>query len=94
MIITGDFNSWAVTTTMSAFSTYDKAKNHDWVYDITIASDGGVKFTSDSSWKTNWGAADFPYGTGTQGGANISAKAGSYKVFFNDITGQYNFISK
>jgi hypothetical protein len=29
-----------------------------------------------------------------QGGLNIPAKAGTYTVFFNDISGQYHFIKK
>ena len=41
----------------------------------------------------NWGNAKFPYGIGTNGGENIKVKAGHYRVFFNDITGNYMFIS-
>lgn len=94
MFITGDFDSWAVATGMNPFSTYAGAQNHDWVYDLTVSADGGVKFTSDNSWNFNWGSTEFPRGTGLAGGSNIPAKAGSYKVLFNDITGQYNFIEK
>ncbi|MGI6223672.1 MAG: SusE domain-containing protein [Prevotella sp.] len=94
MYLTGDFDSWGVTNAMSAFSTYDGAENHDWVFNLTIDADGGVKFTSDNSWTYNWGSTEWTYGTGIAGGSNIPAKAGSYKVFFNDITGQYNFIAQ
>ncbi len=94
MFITGDFDSWKVATGMTAFSTFGGAQNHDWVYDLTVTADGGVKFTSDNAWSFNWGSTEFPFGTGLAGGSNIPAKAGSYKVFFNDITGQYNFIEK
>lgn len=94
MFITGDFDSWKVATGMTAFSTFGGAQNHDWVYDLTISADGGVKFTSDNSWSSNWGSTEFPFGTGLASVSNIPAKAGSYKVFFNDITGQYNFIEK
>lgn len=94
MFITGDFDSWGVATGMTAFSTFGGAQNHDWVYDLTVTADGGVKFTSDNAWSFNWGSTEFPFGTGLASGSNIPAKAGSYKVFFNDITGQYNFIEK
>lgn len=94
MFITGDFDKWGVATGMNAFATFDGAQNHDWVYDLTISEDGGVKFTSDNSWSSNWGSAEWSFGTGLAGGSNIPAKAGSYKVLFNDITGQYNFIEK
>lgn len=94
MFITGDFDSWKVATGMTAFSTFGGAQNHDWVYDLTVTADGGVKFTSDNAWSFNWGSTEFPFGTGLASGSNIPAKAGSYKVFFNDITGQYNFIEK
>ena len=95
LYITGGFDSWGATTTpMTAFATYTGGENHDWVYDLTITEDGEVKFNADKDWKNNWGSTEWPYGTGLQGGSNIPAKAGSYKVFFNDITGQYNFLEK
>ena len=57
----------------------------------TFASAGGVKFRANNDWAINWGAADFPSGTGTQGGANILCIAGTYDVTFNSTTGVYNF---
>ncbi len=54
-------------------------------------SDGGVKFRADTSWTINWGAADFPAGTGTQDGANIECIGGTYSVSFNSATGEYLF---
>jgi hypothetical protein len=50
-----------------------------------------VKFRVLGDWGTNWGAADFPAGTGVANGANIPAPAGTYKVTFNCTTGEYNF---
>jgi hypothetical protein len=91
MYITGDFDDWGGNTAMNAFSTYTGAENHDWVYDVTISADGGVKFKSGDTW---WGSSEFSWGTALTTGGNIPAKAGSYKVFFNDITGQYNFIAQ
>jgi hypothetical protein len=94
MYLTGGFDSWGFANTMSAFSTYSGAENHDWVFDLTIDADSEMKFSADTGWAANWGSSDFPYGTGVSGGANIPATAGTYKVFFNDITGQYNFIAQ
>ena len=37
---------------------------------------------------------NIPYGQGVQGGLSIPAKPGTYTVFFNGITGHYNFIKK
>lgn len=97
MYLRGTFNSWDTSTPMSKFSTFAGAQNHDWVGKVTITadagSDEGVKFDT-GSWTNNWGASDFPFGTGVAGGANIPYKAGTYLVFFNDITGQYNFIAQ
>ena len=73
-------------------------ENHDWwVDDFTITSDdynGELKFCLYDNWFTNWGSEDFPYGQGLQNGVNIPGQSGTYTVFFNDITGQYNFIKK
>lgn len=52
-----------------------------------------LKFRMNKDWKTNWGAASFPTGTGTQDGPNIPATLGSYRVTFNCATGDYNFVS-
>ncbi len=72
-------------------------ENHLWMADVTFdadaPSDGGVKFAN-GTWDVNWGAADFPMGTGTQGGANIPFKAGSWRVYFNDISGDYYFVAQ
>jgi hypothetical protein len=53
---------------------------------------GECKFRANNSWDVNWGAADFPTGSATQGGANILvATAGDYDVTLNRVTGVYNF---
>lgn len=52
---------------------------------------GGVKFRANNDWAINWGASNFPTGTGTQNGANILTIAGTYDVTFNSNTGEYNF---
>lgn len=51
-----------------------------------------VKFRANNAWDINWGAVDFPLGTGVQGGPNIPvAIAGEYEILFSAITGEYFF---
>ena len=90
----GDHNEWDITAAINPM--LQKGEVHQWfVSDFTLANAAGVKFMDGtSSWDVNWGAADFPYGIGTQGGANIPVKAGTYDVYFNDISGVYYFIEK
>jgi hypothetical protein len=58
----------------------------------TAQAGGGVKFRSNNSWTaTNWGAAAFPSGTATTGGANINCTAGTFSVTFNTATLAYVF---
>ena len=99
----GGHNGWNETnaekdgnapTALTAAETSANAVCHTWTLDLNLINDAEVKFAANNGWDKNWGAADFPYGTGTQGGENIKAKAGHYTVFFNDITGQYMFIEK
>jgi len=53
---------------------------------------GECKFRANNSWDVNWGAADFPSGTATQGGANIAiTTANNYDVTLNRVTGDYTF---
>jgi hypothetical protein len=53
---------------------------------------GEAKFRANNDWGVNWGAADFPSGVGTQGGANIViATAGTYNITLNRVTGAYAF---
>ncbi len=93
MLISGTFNNWGTTTTMQPVGTYDGAVNHDWYYDLDVSADAAeAKFFSDPDKTNDWGDTGFPYGYGTKGGHNIPVKAGKYRVFFNDITGQYHFI--
>jgi hypothetical protein len=96
----GYYNNWSTTDNVMDIVNYRLGSdNHDWfVDDFTITSNydynGEVKFSTYGNWDYDWGSTDFPYGTGVQGGLNIPVKVGTYKVFFNDITGQYNFIEK
>ncbi len=57
----------------------------------TTASDSGIKFRANTDWSVNWGARDFPSGTGTQDGPNIWCTEGVWDVTFNSATGEYAF---
>ncbi len=52
---------------------------------------GEIKFRQDHNWSINWGSSNFPWGTGTQGGANIPIAAGMYDVYFHRPSGNYYF---
>ena len=59
--------------------------------DYDAAADGGLKFRANASWTVNWGAEEFPSGTGLQNGPNIQPVAGTYSVVFNSASGEYAF---
>lgn len=73
--------------------------SHNWYVEADVTSDCEVKFRVDGNWDVmDWGAdvniADQSYGTGTKGGANVKLPAGKYKVYLNDITGQFLFLAE
>ncbi len=73
-------------------SDTDLTKNDDGTYSgILGLVDGEAKFRANNAWDNNWGAGDFPAGTGTPGGANIPVTAGLYLITFNPATGAYSF---
>ena len=87
----GAYQDWNTgENLMNAMST--SVENHDWYLLSVTYDDTTLKFAADGSWDVNWGATDFPYGVGTQGGPDIPVAAGTYNVFFNDILGTYNFV--
>ncbi len=87
----GGFNGWGGDLDLTP-SAYDP---HIWVLDgANIPISGELKFRANHDWPVNWGGSGFPYGKGVQDGPNISLDAGTYKVQFNDITGQYIFMPK
>jgi hypothetical protein len=70
----------------------DLTRNDDGTYSgILGLQEGEAKFRINDAWDTNWGAATFPTGTGTQGGPNIKVTAGLYLITFNPATGSYSF---
>ena len=88
----GDFNGWSDDTDLAQVTP------HNWYVADATVTDGGLKFRANHDWGTNWGAsvsiADTFYGTGVNNGDNIYVPAGTYAVYFNDITGEFAFVVK
>lgn len=69
-------------------SDFDK---HIWQANDVVLTDGPVKFRANLAWDVNWGGGEnFP--SGIANGDDIMVTAGTYTVWFNDITGRYTFI--
>jgi len=69
-------------------SDFDK---HIWQANDVVLTDGPVKFRANLAWDVNWGGGEnFP--SGIANGDDIMVSAGTYTVWFNDITGRYTFI--
>lgn len=96
MYITGGFNGWADPGLgMTAVNTTADMQGHNHIWTTTLDASGAaveVKFMQ-QGWSDNWGGADFPNGTGTNGGANIPVEQGTWTVIFNDVDGSYSFIA-
>lgn len=66
---------------------------HIWYINGVTLTNGEMKFRADNAWDVDWGSNTPISGTGTQGGSNIPVSvAGTYDIWFNDITGNYIFI--
>ena len=78
---------WDASTAM----VQDANNPHLWRLESVQLNAGEAKFRANNEWTVNWGATDFPQGTGTQDGANIPVTAGVYDITFNDQTGAYDF---
>lgn len=98
--IQGDFNGWT-DAAMTSVNTVAGMNNHIWKYELdATGGDTTAKFKiapgeggSADGWGVNWGGSNFPYGIGSNGGANIPVTAGHYNIIFNDIDGFYYFYS-
>ena len=94
--IVGAHNSWMVDDGRYHMTDLNPNKeNHDWIFrNFTLSNNTELKFAADNGWDFSWGTNEFPWGRGTNGGLNIAVEAGTYDVYFNDITGDYHFIKK
>ena len=77
---------------MAAVNTVPGMENHDWFATITLGAKTNMVFTADDG--TTWGSSIFPCAIGSVKGSNIPCDKGTYKVFFNDITGAYSFVEQ
>jgi hypothetical protein len=84
----GAFNSWGGDVTLNTTDNVTYTLSN-----FTLLANSELKFRQDGAWAINWGAADWPSGVGTQGGANILGLAGVYNVTFNITTGAYSFVA-
>lgn len=78
---------WDADTDM----TKDDVDESFWFINSIDLVDGEAKFRAENAWTINWGAVDFPAGTGTQDGPNILVTGGTYRVTLNAATGEYAF---
>ena len=94
--IVGSHSYWAVSDpTYNMTGLNPNKENHNWTFkNFQIRSDGEMKFAANNEWDFNWGATAFPWGTGERNGLNVPVKAGTYDVYFNDLTGDYHFSKK
>jgi hypothetical protein len=79
---------WDAETPMTQ-STFDP---HIWYIESITLTNGSAKFRANNDWPINWGADTQYSGTGVGDGPNIPVTATNYKVWFNDLTGQYMMI--
>ena len=77
---------------MAAVNTCAGMENHDWFATITLGTKTNMVFTANDG--TTWGSSIFPCAIGNVKGSNIPCDKGTYKVFFNDITGAYSFVEQ
>ncbi len=89
----GGFCNWDNEPLMTK-SAYDP---HQWTGTFKFDAATALKFRGDRNWANNWGsnAEDLPYGKAVFDGpgANISVP-GSYKIYFNDLTGHYAILQQ
>lgn len=85
---TGNDDGWSQDIDMTQ-STFDP---HIWYISEIELFDGEVKFRAEDNWDTNWGSNTEFTGFGDLNGANIPTRAGTYEVWFNDLTGNYSLI--
>ena len=83
-------NGWDSSTAMTQ-STFD---SHVWYLAGVTLANGEMKFRANNGWDDNWGSNTEDFGTGTPGGANIPVKAGTYNIYFNDMSGAYVLIKQ
>jgi len=84
-------NGWNDPDTDLTQSTFDP---HKWVGRDIVLVAGEMKIRADDDWTNSWGDATSPYaGQGNNNNdPNITVKAGTYDIFFNDLDGSFLLI--
>ena len=95
----GAFNEWSSDMMMTQVVPSGSWNSHCWyLLGFKHENTGELKFRANADWAINWGVGqnvkDNAYGVGAQDGANINVPAGTYDVYFNDITGEFLFIEQ
>lgn len=95
--LVGAFNGWNQAEDANQMT---QLTPHNWFKTMTLA-EGELKFNANKDWAISWGGetdlniGDDNYGvTTTANGKNMFVPAGTYDIFFNDITGRFVFVRK
>ena len=97
MAISGSFNGWGDTPMTPCSTSWE---NHDWYITYEFAAGDEVKVKQADSWDYNKGGTFVTYSQGMYvygvgNGPNlVISEAGTYMIFFNDITGYIRFIKQ
>ena len=92
----GAFNDWNQETNIDL----KEVTPHNWYRSAVTVTEGELKFCANDDRADSWGGKgnngdvniiDENSGETVYNGANFFAPAGTYNVFFNDITGEYVF---
>lgn len=88
----GEFTNWDNEPAMTKTS-YDP---HQWHGTFTFNSSTTCKFRGDNNWANNWGgsAGDIPWGLAIFDGPGAAVPAGTYRIYFNDLTGRYAILKQ
>ena len=83
----GGFCAWDNEPAMTV-SDYD---SHQWRITYTFIEGTALKFRGNKDWANNWGGSDidFAYGKAVFDGPGATVPAGTYTIYFNDLTGHY-----
>lgn len=92
----GEFNGWGGDADLIQVTP------HNWYGEAIEITAGNLKFRANHDWTISWGSVteganigEQNYGTTTTtDGKDMYVPAGTYNVFFNDITGEFVFIVK
>lgn len=90
MALPGTHNEWSANALMQPVDLTHP--NHVWKTTITLKANGEVKFRNGQNY---WGAMQTGFGVASPSiQDNIPVDAGTYDVYFYDLSGNYQFISK